>query len=144
MAQPLHPNAPPFCLALYGTDNKFNFTQVVKRMKWESKAAMQHGTEVMGFASDGDGDTRLEKAMRLLMFPETPQVPEGWEGWYHASFNNGPYYFQDHIHLAARLRTRLLKPSTLLVMGKYAVAKSHLQILLQEVSKDIHCLTLND
>lgn len=51
---------------------------------------------------------------------------------------------QDHIHIATKLRTRLLKPSIILPMGKHFVSPTDVKSLIEEVGKDEHQLTLTD
>jgi len=63
MAQSLHDIAPPFCLAIYGTDNRFTNEDVINRWNIMQTAAVNQGIEIIGFSSDGD--TRLLKVMQL-------------------------------------------------------------------------------
>lgn len=53
-------------------------------------------------------------------------------------------YIQDTIHLATKLRNRLLKPSIILPMGSKQVSVSHLKILINSVKKEIHGLVKSD
>lgn len=52
--------------------------------------------------------------------------------------------FQDTIHIATKLRNRLLKPSILLPMGNRIVSVSHLKLLINNVEKDIHGVVMKD
>lgn len=90
--------------------------------------------EVVGFSSDGD--YRLLAAMKSQMnlniqslFDESGQI---------ASF------IQDIIHEVLKLRNRLLKISMHLPMGNKQVSVSHLKILINNTSKDVHGLVLKD
>lgn len=51
---------------------------------------------------------------------------------------------QDAVHIATKLRNKLLKPSSMLPMGLYQVSVSHLKILISSCSKDIHHLVKSD
>ena len=48
---------------------------------------------------------------------------------------------QDHIHLLAKLRSRLLKPSNLIVLGNETACRAHIQQLLEIFPKEKHNLT---
>lgn len=47
---------------------------------------------------------------------------------------------QDTIHIATKLKTRILKPDVNMQMGKYTVSKEHLRSLIEHYSKDKHFL----
>lgn len=53
-------------------------------------------------------------------------------------------FVQDSVHIATKLRNRMLKPSSLLPMGSVQVSVSHLKILISTVPKDFHKLVLSD
>lgn len=63
MAKPLENAAPPFCLSVFGTDNRFNFSDVIDRWDIMNKLAEDSGIKILGYSSDGD--TRLLKAMQI-------------------------------------------------------------------------------
>lgn len=63
MAQPLTDKAPAFCLAIFGSDNKFTYQDVNHRWTHLEKGAKTHGIQIEGFASDGD--TRCLKTMKI-------------------------------------------------------------------------------
>lgn len=64
-------------------------------------------------------------------------------GWFHCSQTNC-FSIQDIIHIATKLRNRLLSPGIVLPLGKYLISSSHLTYLIQNVSKDKHCVTASD
>lgn len=47
---------------------------------------------------------------------------------------------QDTIHIATKLKTRILKPDVNMQIGKYTVSKEHLRSLIEHYSKDKHFL----
>lgn len=53
-------------------------------------------------------------------------------------------YMQDVVHIGTKLRNRLLKPSIVLLLGKKIASVSHLKVLLNTVSKDVHGLVYSD
>lgn len=64
MVQPLSLDAQPFCLQIFGTDNKFNFSDAVKRHSFIRSELKKEGIDVLGFSTDGD--PKLLKAMKIL------------------------------------------------------------------------------
>ncbi|KAK3930889.1 8-amino-7-oxononanoate synthase [Frankliniella fusca] len=138
MAQPLDMKSPAFCVAFYGTDNRFQHTDVLQRWHWMEKAFQDAGLEVDGYSADGDG--KLLKTMYMRTF--SLARPCKWP-WFHSSLSeNEPVMIQDTIHLLVKLKSKLLKPSEIIPFGKtHVVSKGHLVALLNEVSKDQHQLT---
>jgi len=53
-------------------------------------------------------------------------------------------FVQDTVHVAVKLKTRLLKPSIMLPMGDYVASSSHLKLLHANFGKDQHGLRLKD
>lgn len=51
MAQPLQGRMPPFCLCLYGTDNKFTCENVLARWNYIQKSILD--CSIVGISSDG-------------------------------------------------------------------------------------------
>lgn len=84
---------------------------------------------VLSFGSDGD--SRLMKSTKVSASFRTPQpepltahlppasllhapaIPPDWSEWYHIK-PNGICYVQDVVHIAVKLKTRLLKPHIVL------------------------------
>jgi len=62
MAQPLSDNAPPICIAIFGTDNKFTHLDVKAKWKNINDLAADEGITIFGYSSDG---TRLLKSMHF-------------------------------------------------------------------------------
>lgn len=148
MAQPLVNNAPAFCLCIFGSDSKFTHDDILKRWTFIEKLASDYGINIEGFSSDGD--PRLLKAMRLksnmfarnerLILHESENIP-----WFRANFTTAePLCFQDTVHIGTKMKTRLLKPSILLPIGKYLISATFLRDLIQKVGKDKHLLTEQD
>lgn len=145
MAQPAHDKSAAFCLGLFGTDNKFTSSHVVKRWKWMQKEALKEGILILGFSSDGDA--KLLKAMRTFTFSKDycEDVPLRILGWFRAvwDLDSGPYCFQDFVHIATKLRSLFLQHK-LLPMGWYLISCTHIEILMKTVSKEDHGLTETD
>ena len=141
MVRPLAVISAPICLALFGTDNKFDYRQVLQRWKWMSKEAEKEGIEVVGYASDGA--PQLLKAMYMRTFIRQP-TGRKWP-WHCAPLDKSlPFYIQDPIHLLVKLKSKLLKPSIIIPMGEnYVATRGHIIELIKNVSKDQHELTMS-
>lgn len=148
MAQPLQNDAPCFCLCIFGTDNKFRADHVMKRWDYMTSKLKDHGITVVGISSDGD--SRLMKAMRIktnigIKSPnfqaigDNLNIPE-----FHTKILPTFLCTQDTVHIGAKLKSRLLKPSIIMPLGNFVIAAGHLQILIDLVSKDKHLLTQSD
>ncbi|KAE9521238.1 hypothetical protein AGLY_018363 [Aphis glycines] len=131
MAQPLSDNAPPFCIAIFGTDNKFTHLDVMARRKVINDLAADEGITVLGYSSDGD--TRLLKSMQSKTYDNKINLSQ---------FSQ--FFVQDTVHIGTKLRTRILKPGIELLIGSYTVSITHLFQLTELYSKDKHLLTNTD
>lgn len=142
MVQPLKQNIPPFCLSIFGTDNKFTANEVTLRWQYIKEKLQEIKIRVVGVSTDGD--SRCLKAMKIQTgignsFNDSDNIFKN-QDWYAADFDASFVCIQDPIHIATKLRNRLLKPSIFLQMGKTLVSKTHLLTLIQTVPKDVHML----
>lgn len=62
----------------------------------------------------------------------------------HAPFNPDMLCMQDQVHIRAKLRVRLVKSSILLPLSDYVISSTHLEILMEQISKDKHLLNEKD
>jgi len=117
---------PPFCMSIFGTDNRFTYTDVISRWNIINDMALKAGIQILGYSSDED--TRLLKLMQIQANKKDslPIIT----------------YVQDTVHICTKLRTRLLKPNVILPIGNYEISISHLQKLTETISKDKHLLTM--
>lgn len=140
MARPLAPNSPPFCLALFGTDNRFNSSHVDKRWDWMTQEAQKHNIEIVGFSSDGDA--KLLKTMYGRTF--VLSTPPRNRPWYHAKLATFGICIQDAIHALMKLRSKALKESDITPFGNSNIAsRGHLVELIRTVTKDQHELAMS-
>lgn len=123
MAKPLEDKSPAFCLNIFGTNNKFNFEDVINRWNTMEKLASEVGITILGYSSDGD--TRLLKAMQTRAYSQ----------------QSNTFYVQDTVHIGTKLRTRILKPNVVLPIGNFNISVSHFKTLINNYSKDKHLLT---
>lgn len=135
MAQPIS-NAPPFCLLIFGTDNKHSAEDVSNRWKHITAELKKVNIDVLTIASDSD--PKYNAAMRKLS-------KLGQCAWHPDNMNiKGPFYIQDIVHIATKLRNFLLRFNWRihdLPFGKYCVKLQHLYELMNSVGKDRHFLT---
>lgn len=54
-----------------------------------------------------------------------------------------PVHVQDTVHIATKLKTRMLNPKVEMKMGSYKVSSAHVQFIIQNHSKDKHLLSEN-
>lgn len=147
MAQPISETfAPPFCLLLFGSDNKYTQRDVCNRWKFIAEQLSELNIKVLTVSSDSD--PKFNSSMRYLsklgqksdVFPDTE-----WFSCVFANYqNNFLLFVQDIIHIATKLRNFFLKTimnPELLPFGDFFIQQSHLEYLLQNFSKDKHCLT---
>lgn len=53
-------------------------------------------------------------------------------------------FVQDTIHIGTKLRNRILKSSIVLPLGNKQISQSHLKMMIENVSKTVHSLTITD
>ena len=158
MAQSLCQNVPPFCLAYVGTNNKFTAENVCLLWKYIYMECEKRNIRVLSFGADGD--SRLLKAMRVTMslmtdksdpllkhFPpyslNSPAIPKEWHTWF-CTDAKPVSCVQDTVHIAVKLKSRLLNPSITLRMGCYVAEGSHLRKIQTKYQKDQHGLRERD
>jgi len=147
MAQPVIDINHSFCVSIFGTDNRFECEDVLKRWQKMKQLADIEGIHILGFSSDAD--TRILKAMeiscneQISLDSDSNQIEKNsndrsWT-WYHMgqnnSFNEGQICIQDSIHIATKLRTRLLNRKITLIIGKHVATVEHLYTLISEKNK---------
>jgi len=160
MAKPLNDTAAPFCLSIFGTNNRFSNEDVINRWEFMKTVASEQGIEILGFSSDGDprllkamlrqsigtsistmNDEMLENNAKVsswswFIIGEPPIIPNQEQ--------NKEIYIQDTVHILTKLRTRFLKTNIIIPMGNYFATVDHLMELTRTFSKDKHLLTVSD
>lgn len=99
------------------------------------------GIKVIGFSADGDA--RLLSSMlhytKLNAFDFTNDAAST------ETFEEPTLCcLQDTVHIGTKLRNRLLIASIVLVLGQLLISVTHLKILINDVPKEVHGLTIND
>ena len=159
MAQPISDGVPAFCLCCIGTDNKFCNKLVLKRWKYIHFECQKRGIKVVSFGADGD--SRELKAMQTSMqicISTKPRIddnslclnlqklaiPSEWKSWFAVGQATSVSYIQDPVHVAVKLKARLMKPSIILPMGRYLAGAHHLRFVQHFFGKDEHGLRERD
>lgn len=153
MMQPLQENAPPFCFSLYGTDNIFKTSDVIRRWNYIFDEAKKHNITILGTSSDGD--PRLLRSMRyqLGLGKNLNHRKSGekstftsFANYYAASFDTIAHV-QDTVHIATKLRNRLLKtvePQKHLILGEHKITLNDLLSFIETEPKSRHLLCKSD
>lgn len=138
MAQPMA-DIPPFCLIIFGTDSRYTSNDVSNRWKLIVSKLKEKGIKVIAISSDSD--PKYNSSMRYL---SKIGIRSEFE-WFSGETNSdGPFYVQDHIHIATKMRNFLLRFSYnkhVLPFGKYFITLDHLYFLIDKFPKDQHELT---
>lgn len=141
MAQPLG-GAPPFCLLLFGSDNRYTAKDVLNRWQSITLELKKLGITVLTFASDSD--PKYNSAMRQLstIGKHNKDYP-----WFSSDSSCGPpFCVQDLIHIATKLRNFLLRMlqknwnKNQIPFGYYFIRMAHLYELVDRFPRQ-HGLT---
>lgn len=143
MAQPIIDKASPFPLLIFGADNKFSAEDVSKRWKFISKKLSDMNILVLTFSSDSD--PKYNKAMKKNSRLGRKSDIFNEANWFKCKHNIPlPFYVQDTVHLGTKARNLFLKTNKMpkkLLFGKYYIKLSHIQYIVDNISKDQHEIT---
>lgn len=142
MAQPLEPNAAPFCLMIFLTDNTFTAFNTLKRWKFQAEQLREKEITIENISTDGD--SRPLKVMKYLSkIGQNNQSYFDCE-WFSCGEEVETTFTQDAPHIITKARNRVLKCSMIYPIGNKIISSSHLKYLIENVSKDKHLLTRTD
>lgn len=117
---------------------------VMQRWKYIVKQCDEGNIVVLSFGRDED--SRLMKSMKvsssfnappsdplLIHIPCTTLldsviIPDGWADWLFTT-RNVISFVQDIVHVAVKLKSRLLKPQIVLLMGNFFASSNNLRAL---------------
>ena len=158
MAQLLLSSAPAFILACMGTDNKFTAEHVLKSWQFIQDECIKRGITIVSFGADGD--SRELKGMRvashLMLKKSHPlaehsparqqsiRLPKTWFNWFAVRMPSTISCVQDTVHIAVKLKARLLKPSIVLPLGSFVAGAHHIKVIRSSYSKGEHGLRDKD
>lgn len=149
MAVPISDNPPPpFCLLIYGTDNKYDAKNVYTRWQYITNELNKVGIDVMCWSADSD--PRNNAAMKMISkLGQVSQTLSQFD-WFccgdkQDNFEKiSPVCVQDPTHLGCTMRNLLLRTIASphkLPFGHHFIQQSHLKELISMFSKDKHNLT---
>lgn len=152
-------HVPSFCLACFGTDNKFTTEHVIKRWKYIFEECQKRDILVVTFGADGDARELCDMKISAALFSTTNDVlskhclfskvtqlniPESWKSWFSMQKTSMLSYVQDTVHVGVKLKSRLIKPSVILPLGNFVAGVHHLRMIQGRLGKDIHGLREKD
>lgn len=142
MVQPIA-KVPPFCLLLFGTDCKFSSENVATRWMHVVSELKKSNIDVLTVSSDSD--PKYNSAMRKNSMLGSPSKIFEAEWFSCGDRITPPFYVQDTIHIATKLRNyflKTLKDQKMVPFGnKYYARVDHLKTLINLTAKDKHQLT---
>ena len=159
MAQALCTQVPSFCLACFGTDNRLTTDNDLKRWKYIYKECQKRGITVVSFGADGDARELcgMKVSSGLFSLPHDTlskhclfssihelQISRSWRPWFALCRPTTLSFVQDVVHIAVKLKSRLIKPSIILPLGKFTAGVHHLRMLRVKFGKDVHGLREKD
>ena len=86
------------------------------------------------------GESPLDLSSSLIV----PKIPNTWSSWFYIHNMSTLACVQDVVHVAVKLKCRLIKPSVLLPMGDYVAGSHHIRIVQFTYGKDQHGLCERD
>ena len=143
VVQSIAVEVPSFVLAVIGTDSKYDNTVVSKRWEHIDNELKKLGIVVISNGSDGAGPflKSMLTETKLFNISTNSNVPTSWSFFVMPSMKKSSLCAQDHVHLLAKLRSRLLGPSNLIVLGAETACSGHLTHVCQNIPKESHGLT---
>ena len=136
--------APSFTFFVNGTDGTDNNDVVFARFEHVPTEFTKLGIKVLSFVADGASAflKAMIRSSKLFQKCTASNVPNDWTFYFMPSLLKSGLSAQDFVHVMAKLRTRLLLPSNILVMGKHSAVVTHLKFVLNEFPKERHGLSL--
>lgn len=147
----------PYVLSAYGIDNRMNAVNILQRWKYLYDECKGRDIRVVGFSTDAD--PKYLKAMQLALgfFIRAPNItlidqqdvffdvdiPRSWTFFFMKS-KQLFFCMQDGIHLATKVRNRLLSTKADMSFGHDIVNVNHLLKLIRIHSKIDHNLVKSD
>lgn len=143
MAQPLAHNVPAFCLLAYGTDKRYNSTDVSNQWKNLTQELASVNIKVLSISSDSD--PKYNAAMRYHSKLGMPSDLIRFAWFSSAANDDETYCIQDPEHIGTKLRNFLLRTTwnqRKLPFGtNNYIQLNHLYFIMNRYKKDRHELT---
>ena len=143
VAKSIKVEVPSFTLAVIGTDSKYDHLLIKNRWNYIEKELNKLNIKVISYGSDGAGPFLKAMISEVSLFHVSTDtnVPPTWTFFSIPELKGTGLCAQDTVHVLAKLRTRLLGPSNLIVLGNKNATRSHLQYVYKNISKEKHMIT---
>ena len=141
VAKPLTVDAPSFVFFVLGTDSKYDHTVILNRWEHIESELKKRDITVISFGADGAGAFMKAMLLKTGLFNPTKELLQ--KSYVMKEICTSGLSAQDLILLLAKMRTRLLIPSNILVLGKETACLAHIRYILdcKQFSKVDHQLT---
>ncbi|CAM4842206.1 unnamed protein product [Rotaria magnacalcarata] len=146
-------NTSPYIFGAYGTDNRFESSDVLSRWYQIYQRFKAKGIRILGFSTDCDSRDFHSMRTSLGFFANFAygdhsdllkiDLPNTWS-WFLMQHQQLYICFQDAIHICTKLRNRLLSQSTHLLLGEQLINMKPLLYLINNYSKLDHLLVASD
>lgn len=144
VAKPITVDTPSFVLSVLGTDSKYNSDVISRRWAFIRNELAKRKVKVISYGADGAGPflKAMVEESRIFNVSESSNIPTAWREFFlMPQISKGDFHSQDTVHLLAKLRTRLLTPSNLTVIGTETAGVAHLKYLVDQLPKERHGLS---
>ena len=139
VAEPLTNDAPSFVFFVLGTDSKYDHTVILERWNHIEIEMKKRGVTIVSFGADGAGSFMKAMLQKTGLFFPTEDLFS--KSYVMKEIANSGLSAQDHVHFLAKLRTKIVTPSNILVLGTETACLGHLKYILVHFSKELHQLT---
>ncbi|KAJ8681009.1 hypothetical protein QAD02_016796 [Eretmocerus hayati] len=141
MAQPIAVDAPPYCLALFGSDESFSSEDCLKRWDTIARLLEQERITVLGFSSEDDPRLLKAMCMKSRLGEESLTNATNISGFC-AEYLPNQICIQDPVtSVVSKLFNRFLLSTTTLTIGEHGANLGNLADLVDDFPKDKHQLT---
>ena len=86
------------------------------------------------------GDKQLLKMSPSYLLTPITQL-NSWS-WFKLKYSTSIAYIQDTVHVAVKMKSRIIKPSIILPVGNFVAGIHHLQLAQTSFPKDQHGMRL--
>ncbi len=143
VAKSVKTTTPSFVLFSISTDAKYDNSIIIKRWDHIEKELNKIGIKILSNGADGAGPFLKAMTISTQLFNRSysESLPKHWTFFWMPKLLDQSLACQDTVHLLAKLRTRLLTPSNLIVFGSKTACRGPLDQILSSFPKEDHGLT---
>ena len=126
-------------LVVFGTDSKYDYQTILERWNHMNTELNKRDIKVISFRAYGAGSFMKAMLLKTGLFYSTDDFFA--KSFVMKDIASTGISAQDHIHLLAKLRTRLLISSNILVLGVETACLEHVKYIQHNCLKEKHQLT---